>query len=347
MRVYNSCVLMAVAATMAAVLAVISVSPVSAGEVTVGGWAGVVLTDNDKDGSLPYFDAHPWYIYVKAEPVDGWRFFGEVEAEHIFKFEAGKEGSGEFKLERLYIEHNLNTKHNLRAGKMFMPFGYWYQLHWHFLTETLSRPIAFNNAYVPRQNVGLQYFGKVYRGDMSVDYNLWIGNGPDVFGTDERTIDTFGSGGSFFASRKLGGSYSRTIGLAGGYHAQTVRRTGDLIRENQENIVAAMECRFDGFETRFEHYWHTFTGREDLRSWYANGMYWFVSEMAVNFRYEQGDDLKGTGDDLRPEATVKSFALVYRPEAAILIKAEYRINHFENPADKGFNEWNVYLAMKY
>ena len=40
-----------------------------------------------------------------------------------------------------------------------LPFGYWFRLHWHFLTETLSRPISFNNAYTPKFQVGLERSG--------------------------------------------------------------------------------------------------------------------------------------------------------------------------------------------
>jgi len=323
----------------------VGVHPVFGGDATVGGWAGIVLADDDKDGSLPYFDAHPWYLYVQAKPAEGWRFFGEVEAEHIFQFKAGKEGAGEFKLDRLYIERNFNTRYNFRAGKVFLPFGYWYRLHWHFLTETLSRPISFNNQYVPRHNVGLQSFGTVYSGSTSLMYNFWVGNGPDVFGANQRTVDTFGSGGSFYLNRQLGGSYRRTVEVAGGHHAQTIR--SDLLRENQRSTVLAAEVKYDGLETRYEHYWHSFDGRERLSTWYANGMYWVVPNLAVNFRYEQGDDLKNTRDDAQAEATAYSYGLIYKPEASVLIKAEYRVDEYKNPLDPRTRQWNLFLAVKY
>lgn len=333
----------------AAVLVGSAAPPAMAGDgIKIGGWAGFAYTDNDKDGSVAGFDAHPWYLNFQGTPTEDYQFFGEIEFEHVFEVKgasSGAQGSGELKVERLYLERNLGAAHNFRAGKFFMPFGYWYRLHWHFLTETLSRPYSFNAGSTPRQQIGLQYFGRRSVGGNQVKYYAWVGNGPDVFGANNRTTDGVGYGGSLYVEHRIGNSPKRYLGGTVAYHGQQVGM--ETASEEQRNLVGGANVSWDRVEVRSEWYRHTRETSADVSNWYAMATAWLLPRAGLTWRMDGGDDPKGAGSAVDTEATSHSFGAIWRPEARVLVKAEYRMNDFSDPSVSDFAEWNSFFALSY
>jgi len=319
--------------------------------VKIGGWAGFTYSDNAKVNNIGGFDAHPWYLYFTAEPAEGYKFLGEFEAEHAFRISKAGDEKGAFLIERLYIERNFTKAHNLRLGKFFMPFGYWYRLHWNFLTETLTRPLTFDNSYAPRSQVGVQYFGQIYVENTSIIYYSWIGNGIDQFGTDSREVESLAFGGSIFLEHLFNSEKEKSIGTTIGYHNQAVKNgeniDGSVKEMFQSNLVLGAKFHYDFLELRSEYYYHDRGGDSELYSWYATANVELFEGFFVTTRFEKGDDQeKINGDEISISSQHKSYGLIWRPRAVVLIKCEYRFNDYNDVIDD-FNEWNIFFALKF
>lgn len=316
--------------------------------VTVGGWGGVVLADDDRPNVKPGFDIYAWYLYIQAHPADGYTFFGEVEFEHGPELSADTL-AGKLVLERLYMERNFSTANNIRVGKFFLPFGYWYLSHWSFLSETYSYPYSFENNWVPRFQAGVQYFGRAFRGESSLNYYAWVGNGPDLYGTNSRSVEEPGWGGSVFAEHRFDGRYDRNLGFVVGIHGQTVQLVTQQ-KESQFNTVFGVKGRYGRVEVRGETYMHYRQHHPDYSSNYLNGLFWLVNDkFGLNVRHDMGDNLELTQSwtSASHEARSTSFGFVWRPEAVVLIKGEYRVNKFEKGIVAPYNQWNLFFGMKF
>jgi len=108
-------------------------------KIQVGGWAGIGYFDNDKENTNKTFDAHPWYFTLLPSQRRVGSFLGNWKRNTFSNSRGGgAEGDGELKLERSYAERNCSTAHNVRGGKFFLPFGYFYRAHWRFLTKSYT-----------------------------------------------------------------------------------------------------------------------------------------------------------------------------------------------------------------
>jgi hypothetical protein len=319
---------------------------IAAKGVEITGWAGFIYAGDDRGATKAGFDAHPLYLAVRSEPAEDWAFFAEIEAEHLFKFEGGAEteGAGELKMERLYIERRFKN-HRIRFGKFFLPFGYWYGWHWHFLTETLSRPISFDNGYAPKFQVGIEFQGKVFRKRTELNYTAWVTDGPDQYGTDSRSMEPFGFGGALFVDHYFGAGRRDRIGLTLSHHRQTA--VYGASEEYQHNTVVGARARRGRLEARGEVYWHERERSRDTETWYLSGSIWVTRRAAVTYRIDRGDDLKRTIAGGSRDATSQSFGFFWRPIPVVLVKGEYRMNSFESAGVTDYNEWNMFLAIKF
>lgn len=314
-------------------------------DVTLGGWAGVELNASSKEGSKPGFDVHPWYFYVQADPMDDLHFFGELEAEHLFQFAAGEVGAGELFIERLYVEKEFSTAHHLRLGKTFTPFGYWYWLHWGFLVETVSKPFSFDNAYVPKAQVGAQYWGRAYSGNLSLTYFAWLTNGPDQFGTDARSVVHPGLGASFFATYAFDGREDLTLGLSGASHTQWVDTGTRIVR--QDNAVGGLEAKLKRVDVRGEFYWHHTSAGELRNSLYGTVVGWVLPELGAVYRFDWGEDAKHTAGAPSERAWAHSLGLLWRPNGFVVAKLEGRFSQFHSVLLPSLWQGTAAVAVKY
>ncbi len=313
--------------------------------VTLSGWVGAQVTADTLPGTKVGLDVHPWYFIVEAEPVEDLRVFGELELEHLVQFVAGKAGAGQFFVERLYIEKVISTEANLRLGKTFTPFGYWYRLHWQFLLDNATRPLSMDNAYVPRSQVGAQYWGRWYRGSTEVAYYAWLSNGPDVVGTDKRTVFEPGFGASLFVTHALGGNEETTLGAAASYHTQWVATPSGALR--QDNAVVGLEAKVYRLDLRAEGYWHHTSDGRYRNTFYGLGTFWVVPTVGATYRFDWGADAKRTAGATSELARAHVFGVVWRPAAALVAKVEVRVNQFQDQAVASYLQATAAIAVKY
>jgi hypothetical protein len=85
------------------------------------------LTDqNDTGKDKDEIDFHRFVFYLGHEFSDTTRMFSEVELEHSI---AGDGQNGEIELEQAYIEHDLSSTMQLKAGLFLIPVGILNQTH--------------------------------------------------------------------------------------------------------------------------------------------------------------------------------------------------------------------------
>ncbi|MCH6257570.1 hypothetical protein MLD52_13495 [Puniceicoccaceae bacterium K14] len=307
--------------------------------IDFGGWLGFVYSDDSRDSTNSGFDAHPLYLYSEAHPAERWDVFAEIEIEHIFQ--SNSSGTkGDLKVERLYLQHELADSSKIRMGKFFLPFGYWYNLHWHFLTETLSRPISFNNSYVPKQQVGIEYMNTLTVNDIGIKYFAWLADGPDLFATNKRTESDFSFGAAIFAEKQI--SSEAKLGATLAFHQQKE----DF--DTQRNAVLGMDFTNKRLELRSEYYYHQREIDQDLESGYISLKLKTSDTFGFVFRHDFGDDRKTSGETLDASTTSNSFGFMWRPQPHLLFKSEFRINDFKSEDSKdNYNSWNVFSAVKF
>lgn len=78
------------------------------------------------DGDKDEIDFHRFVIYLGHDFSDTTRMFSEVELEHSV---AGDGQNGEVELEQAYIEHDLSSTTQMKAGLFLMPVGILNQTH--------------------------------------------------------------------------------------------------------------------------------------------------------------------------------------------------------------------------
>jgi len=85
------------------------------------------LTDkNNNGGNTDELDFHRFVLYLGHQFSDTTRMFSEVELEHAV---SGDGENGEVELEQAYVEHDLNSTTQMRAGLFLVPVGILNQTH--------------------------------------------------------------------------------------------------------------------------------------------------------------------------------------------------------------------------
>ena len=75
---------------------------------------------NGDSGDVDEIDFHRFVLFIGHEFSKKTRFFSEIELEHSL---AGDGKPGEVELEQAYIEHDLSSTTQLKAGLFLMPVG--------------------------------------------------------------------------------------------------------------------------------------------------------------------------------------------------------------------------------
>lgn len=312
------------------------------GNIQVGAWADFVFRDSNLTGQDPFFDPHHLYTYLDARVSDEWSGFAEIEYEHSVQLEGGDEveGSGEIKLERLYIQYSGCDCLNLRFGKFATRSGYWTPIHWAILMDTIQKPIHEDNGYVPKKQVGIEAFGDVldtYIADLPVSLELagWISNGSEVFGTNNPQDGRFGYGGDLrivLDDRYLLGSSF--------YEQENPGQQGR--RERTAVVYVDLQTPFD--VTLRAEYLHQQRnqGFDEIDVVYAKARWDFHEQVYLNYRFGVGeDDKRGAGED----HTEHVLTLGYLPHRNVRIRAEWARNDFDAGEVEDFDIWGAYIGL--
>jgi hypothetical protein len=134
----------------------------------------------DKNGS---FDADLLDLVFNFQPTDRLRVAADLTWEHG---PATEDGRGNVAAEYAFAEYKFSDAFRLRAGKMFVPFGIYNELHTakpatliineSFATnkpERLGAPMRF----YARWGAGFEAVGQFHSGRMNWDYSLLLFNG--------------------------------------------------------------------------------------------------------------------------------------------------------------------------
>jgi len=103
-----------------------------------------------------------------------------------FLFEAAievDEDPTEFDLERYWVGYAFSDRLVVRAGRVHTAIGHWNRTYHHarYFFPTIDRPFVLAYDWVlPTHLVGVEFAGTLRRGPTSLQYELEIGNGPEI-----------------------------------------------------------------------------------------------------------------------------------------------------------------------
>jgi hypothetical protein len=137
----------------------------------------------DKNGS---FDADIFDIVVNVQPTSRLRVAADLTWEHG---PATEDGRGNVAAEYAFAEYKISDAFRLRAGKMFVPFGIYNEIHTAKpATIVINEPYATNKPdrlgapgrFYARWGAGIEAVGQFHSGRMSGDYSLLLFNGESL-----------------------------------------------------------------------------------------------------------------------------------------------------------------------
>lgn len=148
------------------------------------------LGDEGKGDPNGSFDADGVDLVINVLPTDRLRFATDLTWEHGA---ATEDGRGNVAVEYAFAEYFLADAFKVRAGKMFVPFGLYNEIHTAkplFLTvkepfstdkvDKLGSPVRF----FPRWGAGLAVLGSGRLGGGDWDYVVQLSNGENANGTE-------------------------------------------------------------------------------------------------------------------------------------------------------------------
>lgn len=114
----------------------------------------------------------PLFIYRQSDKL---LFEGELE------FEV-EDGEVEIALEYANIYYQLSRNATLRAGKILIPFGIFFdRLHPSWINRLPTVPLGYgHDAILPTSDLGIELRSGLYLGKMKANYSLYLVNGPRI-----------------------------------------------------------------------------------------------------------------------------------------------------------------------
>jgi hypothetical protein len=114
-------------------------------------------------------------LLLHGDPSPVWHFFAEIELSNalVYNHDGLKTTDADLDFERLYLDHNLNSRATLRLGKFLTPIGRWNLIHADPLVWTVSRPLTTAAAFA-RNAAGAQLLGSWPLDDSAIDFSLYL-----------------------------------------------------------------------------------------------------------------------------------------------------------------------------
>jgi hypothetical protein len=199
-------------------------------DFTLSGYTSLVARNpENEDARLDLRDLSLFGIW---EPGPRWRFFTELEVEHLLLLDdAGlRQDDIELEVERVYVDYAATPGATLRVGRYLTPFGRWNQLHADPLVWTVSRPLVTQLA-IPDHAGGVALLGTRAAGSRTLDWTAWVDDSADFdpkYGdADFEDLETTG-----------------TAGLTNNFH----RGAGGQLRWHLLDDRAEIAASYAGFE---------------------------------------------------------------------------------------------------
>lgn len=291
-------------------------------EDTIGGGKG------DPNGS---FDADLFDIVLNVQVSDNLRMSADVTWEHG---SATEEGFGNVAVEYAFPEYTVTDALKFRAGKMFVPFGIYNEIHtakpaFLAVKEPLStnKPEKFggDQRFYPRWTTGVSVLGNLNIGDIGLDYHVHVGNGyqeeTNPYEEDNNTQKALAG--------RLRVEPLENMKLGFSYYSDALNAydtLGQLMgnRTLLTSYGAHLEYQYKGFGVEFE--WVTGTikphGADALEKTGLEGMlyYTFKERYTPFVRLESLDPNADISND---EATLLSFGGNIKIDESFFFKLQY------------------------
>ncbi len=316
------------------------------------------LKDDKNGGELEEFDFHRFVLFLNHTFNDKTRFFSELEVEHAFirdtdtNTAAGggtNPARGEVALEQAYIEHDLASDLQLRAGLQLVPIG--------ILNETHEPPTFYGVERNPIETRiipstyrvgGLGLNGKVGSSGWSYDVMLHEGlkvaavTGNSAFGVrDARQRNAQADAEDLAATGRIkyNGIPGLTVGAAIQYNrGVTQGNTAGLLAtddKDQDAVLAALNAEWQrgpftarALYARFDVDSDTAKAlnRDLQQGYYLEAGYRFLPDVGAFVRYNVYDDIRRSiapNDDFEVKQT--DVGINYWLNPNVVFKADYQL----------------------
>tara|TARA_R110002096_G_scaffold51956_2_gene135497 strand:- start:168 stop:1358 length:1191 start_codon:yes stop_codon:yes gene_type:complete len=131
-----------------------------------------VTSEGETDYNFAGGTIAPILMYKQSD-----RLFFEAEFEGAFE-----DGEFEWGLEYADVAYVLNNYMTVRAGKFLLPFGtFMEKLHPAWINRLSTRPLGFgHDGIAPTTDVGVELRGAFHLGDVKLNYQAYVINGPQL-----------------------------------------------------------------------------------------------------------------------------------------------------------------------
>jgi hypothetical protein len=301
---------------------------------TIGGYGELHYNSGSTKDEI---DFHRFVLFVNHDFNDKMRLVSELELEHAL---AGEGKPGEIELEQAYVEFDLTTQSQAKAGLFLIPVG--------ILNET-HEPATFYG--VERNKVETDIIpstwwegGGVYsrQFDSGLSYDVAAHSGLKTVGANirsgrQKVANATAQDGAMTTRVKYTGIKGLTLATSVQYQQEIAQST--LARENADALLTSVHAdwRKGGFGLRALYArWDIngptaqSTGRDVQYGYYIEPSYRFpisVGELGFFARYSVVDNQ--AGNSAASEKRYTDLGVNYWPHAQIVLKAD--VQFVDNP----------------
>ncbi|MEQ8554087.1 MAG: hypothetical protein RIC06_09420 [Cyclobacteriaceae bacterium] len=136
------------------------------------GYSDATFMSNDEETTFGNARFVPLFLYKQSDKLF---FEGELELEV-------EDGEVHVALEYANFNYSLAPNLNLRAGKILIPFGIFFdRLHPSWINRLPTVPLGYgHDGILPTSDLGAELRGASYLGGMKFNYSLYVMNGPRI-----------------------------------------------------------------------------------------------------------------------------------------------------------------------
>ena len=214
--------------------------------LNLGVFGDVNVSSTPRGQQRPAFGLGEIGLYSTARSGDRLTFLFEAAIEV-------DEDPTEFDVERYWVGYTFSDRLVVRAGRVHTAIGYWNRTYHHarYFFPTIDRPfvLAYHDGVLPTHLVGVEFAGTLRRGPTSLQYELEIGNGPEIDPVNQAlkvTTDVQDRERSKQVALRIVGRHAALPGLTVGLSGTTYAFAVPSLRE----LVIGMEVARSG--TRVE-----------------------------------------------------------------------------------------------
>lgn len=296
--------------------------------------AGYVDTEWLSEGNVNSFKAHRLILYYGRDIAPNVRFKSEIEYEYggfvTNKDDANNTQNGEIKIEKAYVDYDLNNHATLRTGIILVPVGQLNIYHDSNLRDFTARPLV-NYYIIPTtwMDTGVGVVGETELADVEVTYEAVMINGLDHENTYSPTKGLRNMRPNFKNDTNQGKAVAGRIGIIPNINSEFGL---SAYQGQSKQSLIALDARYSLGGLQFN---GEYAAYEDGFDNEANGFYietkynlapliGMTEALNLLVRLDEVDLIAKDGND--GLINRKTLGINYRPIQALVYKLEYSIN---------------------